>query len=54
MHDFLLQPAITAVLRMLKAKGGATIREIAKARKYKEHTVRSMMSRMRILAGLDF
>jgi hypothetical protein len=53
MADYLRQPAVAAVLRILRNKRGVTIRQIAKARKCEEHTVRSMMSRMRSLAGLD-
>ncbi len=35
MTDYLRQPAVAAVLRILRNKRGATIRQIAKARKYK-------------------
>jgi DNA-binding IscR family transcriptional regulator len=46
------QPAVVAVLKMLRSKRGATVAEIAKARKTEEHTIRSVMSRLRSRAGL--
>jgi hypothetical protein len=51
MSDYLRQPAVADVRRMLRR--GATIREMAKARNCEEHTIRSIMSRMRTVAGLD-
>jgi predicted ArsR family transcriptional regulator len=53
MTDYLRQPSVAVVLRILRNRRGATIRQIAKARNYTEHTVRSIMSRMRSRAGLD-
>ena len=46
------QPAVAAVLKMLRSRRGATVAEIAKARKTEEHTIRSVMSRLRSRAGL--
>jgi predicted ArsR family transcriptional regulator len=41
---FLARPANAAVLTMLAARRGATVAEIAAARKVQPHTVRGMIS----------
>ena len=40
------QPAVAAILRILRRPRGATVAEIAKARGLQPHTVRSVLSRL--------
>jgi hypothetical protein len=40
------QPAIAAILKLLRCPRGATVAEIAKARGLQPHTVRSIFSRI--------
>ena len=46
------QPAVAAILKMLRSRGGSTVAEIAKARGLQPHTVRSVLSRLSSKAGL--
>jgi predicted ArsR family transcriptional regulator len=45
------QPAVAAILKLLRRSRGATVAEIAKVR-LKPHTVRSILSRLGSKAGL--
>jgi hypothetical protein len=47
------QPAVAAILKMLRRPRGATVAEIAKARGLEPHTVRSVLSRLGSNAGLE-
>jgi predicted ArsR family transcriptional regulator len=40
------QPAVAAILKLLRSRSGATVAEIAKARGLQPHTVRSVLSRL--------
>ena len=40
------QPAVAAILKLLRRPRGATVAEIAKARGLQPHTVRSILSRL--------
>jgi len=46
------QPAVAAILRLLRRPRGATIAEIAKARGLQPHSIRSILSRLGSKAGL--
>jgi predicted ArsR family transcriptional regulator len=46
------QPAVEAILKMLRSRRGATAAEIAKARGLQPHTVRSILSRLGSTGGL--
>ena len=41
------QPAVAAVLKMLRSKGGATVAEIAKARKSEEQASKDTVVNLR-------
>jgi predicted ArsR family transcriptional regulator len=47
------QPAVAAILKLLRRPRGATVAEIAKARELQPHTVRSVLSRLGSKAGLE-
>ena len=47
------QPAVAAILKLLRRPRGATVAEIAKARELQPHTVRSVLSRLGSKAGLQ-
>ena len=47
------QPAVAAILKILRRPRGATVAEIAKARGLQPHTVRSVLSRLGSKAGLE-
>ena len=46
------QPAVAAILKLLRRPPGATVAEIANARGLQPHTVRSILSRLGSKAGL--
>jgi hypothetical protein len=46
------QPAVAAILKILRRPRGATVAEIAKARGLQPHTVRSVLSRLGSKVGL--
>jgi Mn-dependent DtxR family transcriptional regulator len=46
------QPAVAAILKLLRNPRGATVAEIAKARGLQPHTVRSVLSRLGSKGGL--
>jgi predicted ArsR family transcriptional regulator len=46
------QPAVAAILKILRRPRGATAAEIAKARGLQPHSVRSVLSRLGSKAGL--
>jgi predicted ArsR family transcriptional regulator len=46
------QPAVAAILKLLRNPRGATVAEIAKARGLQLHTVRSVLSRLGSKGGL--
>ena len=48
------QPAVAAMLKLLRQPRGATVAEIAKARGLQPHTVRSVLSMLGSKAGLEF
>src|ERR1700746_4065537 len=47
------QPAVAAILKLLRNPRGATVAEITKARGLQPHTVRSALSRLGSKAGLE-
>ena len=47
------QPAVAAILKLLRRPPGATVAEIAKARGLQPHTIRSVLSRLGSKAGLE-
>jgi predicted ArsR family transcriptional regulator len=47
------QPAVAAILKLLRRPPGATVAEIANARGLQPHTVRSILSRLGSKAGLE-
>jgi hypothetical protein len=50
---FAEQPAVAAILKLLRRPRGATVAEIAKARGLQPHTIRSVLSRLGSKAGLE-
>jgi predicted ArsR family transcriptional regulator len=46
------QPAVAAILKIMRRPRGATVAEIAKARGLQPHSVRSILSRLGSKAGL--
>jgi predicted ArsR family transcriptional regulator len=50
---FAARPANAAILKILAARRGATVAEIAAARKLQPHTVRSAISRLGSRGGAD-
>ena len=46
------QPAVAAILKVLRSRRGATVAEIATARGLQPHTVRSVLSRLGSKGGL--
>jgi len=49
---FAEQPAVAAILKLLRRPRGATVAEIAKIRGLQPHTVRSVLSRLGSKGGL--
>jgi hypothetical protein len=47
------QPAVAAILKILRRPRGGTVAKIAKARGLQPHTVRSILSRLGSKAGLE-
>lgn len=52
-YDYSRQPAVDAVLTMMRYRRGATVAEMADARGVEEHTVRATLSRIRNVAGIE-
>ena len=46
-------PAVAAIIKVLSRRKGATVLQIAKARGLRQHTVRSILSRVGSKAGLE-
>lgn len=46
------QPAVAAVLRMLRRQRGVTAAQIARAREIEPHTARAIISRLASLSGI--
>jgi DNA-binding MarR family transcriptional regulator len=47
------QPAVAAIVKMLNRSKGATVAEIAKARRLAPHTVRAVISRIESRARVE-